>query len=304
VEVRGGPEQPWRPASGYIAPAADGRFRAEVDSALLAGQAEIRLRAVGADGKPVGLSQPLEAGSPCERGPTKLLNFHMSYLCTSALSQPPREVSLIRLENWLLLRWSFPQPRQPSAIDECQLHFLVGGLLDGAALQRTVDGRARELRLESSSGQARLSVHAVNRLGAGPASIPVQIGDGSDTAEMQAQKSTLTAPDAQPSSAPLFLLRRLSRSFPGPPPTPALSARHRRRRDTICDPRTDFWCRPNSFSVDDRGDGPRHRGIIIEEADDDDAVPCCRVPPFPPPSQSEPLILRAFTAISAAKRVP
>jgi hypothetical protein len=68
VEVRSGPEQPWRPASGYVGPERHDQreFRTEVDSTLLAGQAEIRVRAVGADGKPVGLSKPIEAGMPCE----------------------------------------------------------------------------------------------------------------------------------------------------------------------------------------------------------------------------------------------
>ena len=64
---------------------------------------------------------------------------------------------------------------------------MVGGILNGAALQRTVDGNLRELKLEIeekikgrllSPQNIRLSVHAVNRLGAGPASIPVSVVGG------------------------------------------------------------------------------------------------------------------------------
>uniref|UniRef100_A0A914MTK8 Fibronectin type-III domain-containing protein n=1 Tax=Meloidogyne incognita TaxID=6306 RepID=A0A914MTK8_MELIC len=69
VEIRGGPQQIWRPISGYVAAVRPGQkqFRVEIDSALLAGQAEIRLKALGSDGKPVVESLPLGTGKPCEQ---------------------------------------------------------------------------------------------------------------------------------------------------------------------------------------------------------------------------------------------
>ncbi|KAL3115899.1 hypothetical protein niasHT_007199 [Heterodera trifolii] len=197
VEVRGGPEQAWRPASGYIAGGdpAKKEFRAEVDAALLAGDVDLRVRAVGADGKPIGLSERVPAGSPCK-----------------ILSRAPSDVSLVRIgTSSLLLRWHFPS-HTSSAIDQCSLHFLVGGILDGVTFQRTVDGRSRELRLDTAGGRdAALSVHAVNRLGAGPASVPVSVGEAA--------------------------------------PMPKAKTAVRFRRSIICDPRTDFWCRPDTFST-------------------------------------------------------
>uniref|UniRef100_A0A914HBE2 Fibronectin type-III domain-containing protein n=1 Tax=Globodera rostochiensis TaxID=31243 RepID=A0A914HBE2_GLORO len=164
VEVRGGPEQAWRPASGYI-PGGDPvkkEFRTEVDAALLAGDVDLRVRAVGADGKSIGVSERIQAGSPCR-----------------VLSRAPTEVSLVRHGvSTLALRWHFPADAS-GVVDQCQLHFLVGGILDGSTFQRTVDGRARELRLETAGGRAAaFSVHAINRLGAGPASVPVSVDEG------------------------------------------------------------------------------------------------------------------------------
>nr|CAD2162131.1 unnamed protein product [Meloidogyne enterolobii] len=94
VEIRGGPQQIWRPISGYVAAVRPGQkqFRVEIDSALLAGQAEIRLKALGSDGKPVVESLPLGTGKPCE-----------------PITQSPKDVILTNeRSSYLIIRWTFP----------------------------------------------------------------------------------------------------------------------------------------------------------------------------------------------------
>ncbi|CAK5085675.1 unnamed protein product [Meloidogyne enterolobii] len=224
VEIRGGPQQIWRPISGYVAAVQAGQkqFRVEIDSALLAGQAEIRLKALGSDGKPVVESLPLGTGKPCE-----------------PITQSPKDVILTtERSSYLIIRWTFPQPKDLKEIERCHFHFLVGGILNGAALQRTVDGNLRELKLEIeekikgrllSPQNIRLSVHAVNRLGAGPASIPVSVVGGIENMATLPEKTNN-------------------------------QNQHKRFRRKICDPRTDFWCREESFNVND---GLPHEKALI-----------------------------------------
>uniref|UniRef100_A0A914PSR9 Uncharacterized protein n=1 Tax=Panagrolaimus davidi TaxID=227884 RepID=A0A914PSR9_9BILA len=83
--------------------------------------------------------------------------------------------------------------------------------MDDASIQLIVDGSLREYRIQNSATTITLEVAAASRLGVGPASAPVHLNSG-----RHANEETV----------------------------------HRRSRRSICDPRTDFWCRGDNFSTD------------------------------------------------------
>uniref|UniRef100_A0A915DIS7 Fibronectin type-III domain-containing protein n=1 Tax=Ditylenchus dipsaci TaxID=166011 RepID=A0A915DIS7_9BILA len=101
-------------------------------------------------------------------------------------------------------------PNEPT--QECGLYFVISGTIDSVAIQQTVDGQSREHRFDSNPARNwRLQVGAVNRLGAGPVSALVPL---------QMDSKRIVNESA-----------------------------HRTRR-SICDPRTDFWCRQSDYSTD------------------------------------------------------
>lgn len=150
-------------------------------------------------------------------------------------------------------------------------------------------------------GEPQLSIHAVNRLGAGPASLPVGLeGTGAGGTELEQQRTNCMTSSWDLLSLPYFFifwehLRILFYPllkftyllsiclissqfaqilFPSQPISIQIPLAHQRHRRSVCDPRTDYWCRPDTWDEDD-GQGSRDKG------NGGRGVPCHPHPPFP-----------------------
>ncbi|KAI1721462.1 fibronectin type III domain-containing protein [Ditylenchus destructor] len=141
------------------------------------------------------------------------------------ITQTPSDVSIVRLSaDSVVLRWSYPT--EPTAA--CGLYFVISGTIDNTSVQQTVDGRAREHRFDRNPARNwNLKIGAANRLGAGPISA---------VAPFQADSVRAVNIKIDP------------------------VADHHRIRRSICDPRTDFWCRPSTYSTDA---GDKTRGALV-----------------------------------------
>uniref|UniRef100_A0A913IDA2 Fibronectin type-III domain-containing protein n=1 Tax=Strongyloides stercoralis TaxID=6248 RepID=A0A913IDA2_STRER len=103
----------------------------------------------------------------------------------------------------------------PSDYPDCLPQFLISGTLDGEPYQETIQANTRELRMPlSKASEWLLTVSSVNALGQGPRSEPA---------------------------------RYISENVPIQP-----KIAHRSTR-TICDPRTDYWCRSNKNQFENLG---------------------------------------------------
>uniref|UniRef100_A0A7E4VM27 Fibronectin type III domain protein n=1 Tax=Panagrellus redivivus TaxID=6233 RepID=A0A7E4VM27_PANRE len=123
---------------------------------------------------------------------------------------PPSNVNLRRITEQDVVL----RWHYPTQNIECGLYFIISGHVDDSSISVTVDGLIREHHFHLVGQSWTLTVTAVSKSGTGPASVPVNLNIGRNALE---------------DAAPLA---------------------HQRRKRSICDPRTDFWCRDEKYSTD------------------------------------------------------
>ncbi|CAD5222389.1 unnamed protein product [Bursaphelenchus xylophilus] len=215
VEQKPEKEEEWKPFGNYV-PASESQtiYKQLIDrSALLSSNAELRVRAIGANAESLVLSAPQLLSNKCER-----------------IQKTPENVLLtVETAKSIKIRWDYPADS-----GDCGLYFVISGMIDNGSIQQTVNGKTRELFLEvQNPSSVELKVSAANKIGPGPATEFLRIGDGPQPPHLDGQQQA-----AAPTNG------HISRGARGAGVVNTES--HHRVRRSICDPRTDFWCREGS----------------------------------------------------------
>lgn len=160
----------WRAASNYLLSNPNQeRYSEKFDRSSLVdvSNPRIRVRAIGADGKAIAVSEPATLKTTC-KSKESIAVIPCIESKFVEIEQVPKDVTLIRLTiDSTLLRWSYPE--EPTA--ECGLYFLISGTIDSASIQQIVDGNVREHRFEGNPAKNwQLRIGAANRLGVGQSS--------------------------------------------------------------------------------------------------------------------------------------
>ncbi|VDN18770.1 unnamed protein product [Gongylonema pulchrum] len=217
IELRSDSERDWRQYGGFVPHSpSEIHFRQELPSLATHKHYYARVSATDTSRRVLATSEVTSFTVQCQ-----------------APSVVPQNLRLEPVADGIRLSWTWTGQESP----ECEPYFLITGYQNGGPFSERVSGQLREFTFQNAiGGEWHVEMRAGNRVGTGPSSSPANLHN----VPIVLRECWIMV------SFPRSLFFPVSSIVP----IPVSKGVRVRVPRSICDPRTDFWCRPPGESDD------------------------------------------------------